>query len=185
VDYKYNSDNQQYKPRTRWYRTRTSGGGTTTIELDSTPNYRDRLVQKKADLNAANNYFEVNDQIYVTVEPNDNFDYGISYVSDPVVIKNISAPYVYDEQIKSTNIISENKISTNSTLQAYYNFNGSSDLSKIEWFEWTNGVNNKIAEGSILNPALVLRNMIISFVVTPYDGITYGVPIESQVLYIV
>lgn len=185
VDYNYISGNQQYKPRTRWYRTRTSGGGTTTVELDTTPNYRDRLVQRKTDLSAANGYFNVNDQIYVTLEPNDNFDYGITYTSQPIVIKTLSAPYVYDVQIKSTNTITDNKISANSVLQAYYNFNGSSDLSTIEWYEWTNGVSNKIAEGSLLNSAVVLRNMAISFIVKPYDGTTYGTPIESQVLYIV
>jgi hypothetical protein len=185
VDYNYLSDNQQFKPRTRWYRIRTSGGGTTTIELDTTPNYRDRLVQKKADLNAANNYFNVNDRVYVTVEPNDNFDYGITYTSQPIMVKSLSAPYVYDVQIKSTNTIVDNKISANSGLQAYYNYNGSSDLSTVEWFEWTNGVSNKIAEGSLLNSAVVLRNMAISFIAKPYDGVTYGIPIESQVLYIV
>lgn len=185
IDYNYLSENQQYKPRTRWFRTRTSGGGTTTIELDSTPNYRDRLVQKKADLSAANDYFKVNDQVYVTLEPNDNFDYGITYTSQPIIVKSLSAPYVYDVQIKSTNIIVDSKISANSVLQAYYNFNGSSDLSTIEWFEWTNGVSNKIAEGSLLNSAVVLRNMVISFIVKPYDGTIYGIPIESQVLKIV
>ena len=185
VDYNYLSDNKQYKPKTRWYRTRVSGGGTTTIELDSSPNYRDRLVQRKADLNAANDYFKINDIVYVTLEPNDNFDYGIMYTSQPIVIKSLSAPYVYDVQIKSLNTIIDNKISANSSLQAYYNFNGSSDLSIIEWFEWTNGVSNKIAEGSLLNSAVVLRNMAISFIVKPYDGTTYGTPIESQVLYIV
>jgi hypothetical protein len=30
-----------------------------------------------------------------------------------------------------------------------------------------------------------LRNMAISFIVKPYDGATYGTPIESQVLHIV
>jgi hypothetical protein len=185
VDYNYISDNQKYKPRSRWYRTRTSGGGTTTIELDSTPNYRDRLVQRKADLSAANGYFNVNDQVYVTLEPNDNFDYGITYTSQPIIVKSLSAPYVYDVQIKSTNTIVDNKISANSVLQAYYNFNGSSDLSTIEWFEWTNGVSNKIAEGSLLNSAVVLRNMAISFIVKPYDGTIYGTPIESQILHIV
>jgi hypothetical protein len=185
VDYNFISENQQFKPRTRWFRTRTSGGGTTTIELDSTPNYRDRLVQKKADLSAANNYFNINDQVYVTLEPNDNFDYGITYTSQPIIVKSLSAPYVYDVQIKSTNIIVDSKISANSVLQAYYNFNGTSDLSTIEWFEWTNGVSNKIAEGSLLNSAVVLRNMAISFIVKPYDGTVYGIPIESQILNII
>jgi hypothetical protein len=185
IDYNYISENQQFKPRTRWYRTRTSGGGTTTIELDSTPNYRDRLVQRKADLSAANSYFNINDQVYVTLEPNDNFDYGITYTSQPIIVKSLSAPYVYDVQIKSTNIIVDNKISANSVLQAYYNFNGTSDLSTIEWYEWTNGVSNKIAEGSLLNSAFVLRNMAISFIVKPYDGTIYGTPIESQILNII
>jgi hypothetical protein len=143
------------------------------------------LVQRKADLSAANGYFNVNDQVYVTLEPNDNFDYGITYTSQPIIVKNLSAPYVYDVQIKSTNIIVDNKISANSVLQAYYNFNGSSDLSNIEWFEWTNGVSNKIAEGSLLNSAVVLRNMAISFIVKPYDGTIYGTPIESQILNII
>ena len=142
-------------------------------------------MQKKADLSAANGYFNVNDIIYVTLEPNDNFDYGIAYTSQPVVVKSISAPYVYDVQIKSNNTITDNKISANSVLQAYYNFNGGTDYSIIEWYEWTNGVSNKIAEGSLLNPAVVLRNMAISFVVKPYNGTTYGTPIESQVVYIV
>lgn len=184
IDYKYISDNQQYKPRTRWYRTRTSGGGTTTVELDSTPNYRDRLVQRKADLSAANDYFKLNDLVYVTLEPNDNFDYGITYTSQPIIVKTLSAPYVYDVQIKSTNTITDNKISANSVLQAYYNFNGSTDLSSIEWHEWTNGVSNLIAQGPLLNPAVVLKNMAISFIVKPYDGTTYGTPIESQILHI-
>jgi hypothetical protein len=185
VDYNFISENQQFKPRTRWYRTRTSGGGTTTVELDSTPNYRDRLVQRKVDLSAANSYFNINDQVYVTLEPNDNFDYGITYTSQPIIVKSLSAPYVYDVQIKSTNIIVDSKISANSVLQAYYNFNGTLDLSTIEWFEWTNGVSNKIAEGSLLNSAVVLRNMAISFIVKPYDGTIYGTPIESQILNII
>ena len=185
IDYNYLSDNQQYRPRTRWYRTRTSGGGTTTIELDSTPNYRDRLVQKKADLSASNDYFKLNDLVYITLEPNDNFDYGITYTSQPIIVKSLTAPYVYDVQIKSTNTIVDNKISANSVLQAYYNYNGSSDLSTVEWFEWANGVSNKISEGSLLNSAVVLRNMAISFIVKPYDGTTYGIPIESQILNVV
>lgn len=185
ANYNYSSDNQQYKPRTRWFRTRTSGIFTTTVELDSSPNYRDRLVQKKADLNAANDYFKVNDLVYITLEPNDNFDYGITYTSQPVLIKSLAAPYVYDVQIKSTSTITDNKVSANSVLQAYYNWNGGTDLSTIEWYEWTNGVSNKISEGSLLNSAIVLRNMAISFIVKPYDGITYGTPIESQILYIV
>ena len=92
---------------------------------------------------------------------------------------------MYDVQIKSTNIIVDSKISANSVLQAYYNYNGTSDLSTIEWFEYTNGVSNKIAEGSLLNSAVVLRNMAISFIVKPYDGTIYGTPIESQILNII
>jgi len=46
-------------------------------------------------------------------------------------------------------------------------------------------VSNKIAEGSLLNAAIVLKNKAISFIVKPYDGTTFGTPIESQVLHIV
>lgn len=185
ASYEYLSENEEYRPRTKWYRVRTSGGGTTVSELDSTPNYRNKLLQNESDLGQANNYFLENDQVYVVVEPNDNFDYGISYTSDPVIIKNQNAPYVSDVKIKSSSQIVDNKVSSNNDLQAYYFFSGTSDLSKIIWYEWTNGVSEKIAEGNTLNSSLVLKNKAISFTVYPYDGQFNGVPQDSQIVHVI
>lgn len=185
IDYSYVSDNEEYRPKTKWYRVRTSGGGTTVSELDSTPNYRNKTLQNKADLNLANNYFLENDQVYVIVEPFDNFDYGIPYTSEPIIIKNQNAPYVYDVKVKSSSTITDNKVQSNIELSAYYIFGGTTDLSKIEWFEWTNGVSFKIAEGSTLNSSLVLKNKAISFRVLPFDGQFYGVQQDSQIVHVI
>ena len=184
IDYDYLSDNEEYRPRTKWYRTRTSGGGTTVSEIDSSPNYRNKTLQNKSDLNLSNNYFIENDLIYAVVEPFDNFDYGIPYTSDPIMVKNQNAPYVYDVKIKADSIV-DNKIQSNTDLTSYYFFGGTSDQSTIEWFEWTNGVNHKIAEGTTLNSSLVLKNKAISFRVTPYDGQFHGVPQDSQIVHII
>lgn len=185
VDYDYISNNEEYRPKTKWYRVRTSGGGTTVSELDSTPNYRNKTLLNKSDLDASNNYFIENDQVYVVVEPYDNFDFGIPYVSDPILIKNQNAPYVYDVKIKAGLAITNGKVQSNTDLLAYYTFVGSSDLSSIVWYEWTNGVSSKIAEGSTLNPSLVLKNKAISFTVFPYDGQFYGVKQDSQIVHII
>ena len=185
TSYEYISDNEEYRPKTKWYRVRTSGGGTTVSELDSSPNYRNKLLQSKSDLNSANNYFIENDQVYVVVEPYDNFDYGISYTSSPVILKSQTAPYASDVKIKSIVEIVNNKIQSNNDLQAYYYYSATNDLSRVEWFEWTNGVSFKIAEGSVLNSSLVLKNKAISFTVTPYDGQFYGLPQDSQIVHII
>ncbi len=185
LDYEYISENEEFRPRTKWYRVRTSGGGTTISELDSSPNYRNKTLQSKSDLNLSNSYFIENDQVYVVVEPYDNFDYGISYTSSPIIIKNQNAPYVYDVKIKAGLAITNDKVPSNTELSAYYYFGGSSDLSTIEWFEWTNGVSFKIAEGTTLNSSLVLKNKAISFRVLPFDGEFFGVQQDSQIVHVV
>ena len=190
LDYVYESDvnSKEYYPRTKWYRTRTSGLLTTTIELDSAPNYRNRIVQKKSDLLENNNYFIENDVIYATIEPFDSIDYGIVYTTDNIILKDIQAPFVYDVQIKSLSDVINNTISSLSELQAYYIFNNSNfgtDQSLVEWFEWTNGKTSKILEGSVLNSSYVTSGKAFSFKVTPYNGQIYGIPIESSIINII
>ena len=185
IDYTYISDNEEFRPKTKWFRSRTSGGGTTVTELDSSPNYRNKTLQNKSDLNSANSYFLENDQVFAVIEPYDNFDYGISYTSNPVILKNQNAPYAYDVKIKASVDIIDGKISSNTDLTASYIFGGNTDYSKIEWFEWTNGVSAKFAEGTTLNSSLVLKNKAISFRVLPYDGQFYGVPQDSQIVHII
>jgi predicted RNA-binding protein with TRAM domain len=190
LDYVYESgvNSKEYYPRTKWYRSRTSGLLTTTIELDSAPNYRNRIVQKKSDLLENNNYFIENDVIYATIEPFDSIDYGIVYTTDNIILKDIEAPFVYDVQIKSLSDVINNTISSLSELQAFYIFNNSNfgtDQSLVEWFEWTNGKTSKILEGSVLNSSYVTSGKAFSFKVTPYNGQIYGIPIESSIINII
>ena len=189
LDYTFEpeTNTKEYYPRTKWYRTRSAGALTTTIELDTTPNYRNKIVQNKSDLLSNNNYFIENDVVYATIEPYDSNEYGILYTTDDIIIKNISAPFVYDVQIKSTSPILNNTIRSFSELQAFYSFNNSNygiDQSIIEWFEWTNGKVTKILEGSVLDSSYVTSSKIISFKVTPYNGQVYGIPIESNVIHV-
>jgi len=188
VSYDYSSleNNQEYPPRVKWFRTRTTGLATTTIELDSVPNYRNRTVQKNEDTNETSSYFLKNDQIYVTVEPYDGFDYGITYTSDPVIIKDITIPYVYDLKYSSNNTIVENTLLSGSTLIASYtSSNISTDNSKVEWYDLSSTDSRKVYEGVSLPLSYVLKGKIYSFTVTPYDGTTFGTPFESSPIYII
>jgi hypothetical protein len=189
LDYAFESEinAKEFYPRTKWYRSRTSGILTTTIELDSSPNYRNRIVQKKSDLFENNNYFIESDILYATIEPYDSIDYGIIYTTEDIILKDIPAPYVYDVQIKSLININNNTIQSLSQLDAYYVFNNSNfgtDQSMVEWYEWTNGKTSKIIEGNILNYSYVTSGKAFSFKVTPYNGQTYGIPIESSIIHI-
>ena len=187
VDYDYNSpeNNQEYPARIKWYRTRTTGVATTTIELDSTPNYRNRIVENNTDTNESNAYFSENDQVYVTVEPYDGFDYGIAYSSDPVILKDITIPYVYDLKYASNNTIVNNTLLSGSTLIASYTPSDlTTDQSKIEWYEWSTGA-KKIYDGASLPYINLIKGKVYTFIVTPYDGTTYGTQIESEPIYII
>ena len=189
LDYEFASDvnAKEFYPRTKWYRTRTSGLLTTTSELDSNPNYRNRIVERKSDLLENNNYFIENDVVYATIEPYDSIDYGIIYTTDNIILKDISSPYVYDVQIKSLSNINNNTIQSLSQLDAYYVFNNANfgaDQSIVEWYEWTNGKTSKIIEGSVLSSSYVTSGKAFSFKVTPYNGQSYGIPIESNIIHI-
>lgn len=188
LDYDYSSleNNQEYPAKVKWYRTRTTGIASTTIELDSTPNYRNRIVQQDADTNQSNSYFLENDQVYVTVEPYDGLDYGITYSSDPVILKNLTIPYVYDLKYSSNNTIVDNTILSGSTLIASYTPSDfTNNQSKVEWYDLSSVETKKIYEGVSLPLSYVLKGKIYSFTVTPYDGTTFGTPIESVPIYII
>ena len=150
------------------------------MELDTTPNYRNRVVQQNSDTNQANAYFLENDQVYVTVEPYDGFDYGIAYTSDPVILKNITIPYVYDLKYSSNNTIVDNTLLSGSTLIASYTPSDlTADQSKVEWYDMSSSEARKVYDGVSLPLTYILKGKIYSFTVTPYDGTTYGTPIVS------
>jgi len=188
VDYDYASleNNQEYPPKVKWYRTRTTGIASTTIELDSTPNYRNRIVQQNSDTNENGAYFLENDQVYVTVEPYDGLDYGIAYTSDPVILKDITIPYIYDLKYSSNNTIVDSTLLSGSTLIASYTPSDlSSDQAKVEWYDLSSIETRKVYDGASLPLTFVLKGKIYSFTVTPYDGTTFGIPIESLPIYII
>lgn len=188
VDYDYASleNNQEYPPKVKWYRTRTTGIASTTIELDSTPNYRNRIVQQNSDTNENGAYFLENDQVYVTVEPYDGLDYGIAYTSDPVILKDITIPYIYDLKYSSNNTIIDSTLLSGSTLIASYTPSDlSSDQAKVEWYDLSSIETRKVYDGASLPLTFVLKGKIYSFTVTPYDGTTFGIPIESLPIYII
>jgi len=60
-----------------------------------------------------------------------------------------------------------------------------SDVSSVEWYEWTSFGKNKIAEGSTLSSSFAITGKIISFIVTPNNGTIKGTPEESQIIYVV
>lgn len=186
IDYQYYSsqNNAEKGTKTRWYRVR----GGTTLEITKSnglPEYKNRTVQRLADLNGANNYFLPGDQIYVEVVPSDGFKDGITYTSQAITLRSATKPYVTDVQIKINGIIADNSISSGIDLQAYYVFNNGTDQSIINWYEWTNKTSNLIYTGQTLPKEYVLSGKVISFVITPFNGSDYGYLSESQSVNII
>jgi hypothetical protein len=92
---------------------------------------------------------------------------------------------VYDLKYSSNNTIVNNSLLSGSTLIASYSAsNLATDQSKIEWYEWSSGA-QKIYDGASLPLINLIKGKIYTFIVTPYDGTTYGTPIESNPLYII
>lgn len=186
LDYKYYSsqNNGEKGTKTRWYRIR-SGNTLEITPSNNLPEYKNRTVQRLADLNGANNYFLPGDQIYVEVEPSDGFKYGITYTSEIVTLRSATKPYVTDVQIKVDDVINDNSVSGSRDLNSFYVFYNGTDQSTINWYEWTNKTQNLIYTGSTLPKEYVSVGKVYSFIVTPFNGSDYGFSAESQSINIV
>ena len=95
-------------------------------------------------------------------------------------------PYCKSVQIKTSATISNNTISSNNLLTAYYVFvdsNNATDQSFVTWYDLSNE-SEVIANGSTLAADKVRSGMAICFVVSPYNGVEFGSSIQSQILYI-
>lgn len=170
---------------TSWFINKGSGF-VRVDENNSLPNYDNRLIQRKSDLNEANSYFEVGDILKVEVRPYDGYKTGLTYTSNQFSFVDKFVPYVKDVQIKSSSSIINNSTSVNSTLTAYYSFtdqDGSSDQSVVNWYDWK--TNSMIHTGSSLGSTYLQVGQAISFVVRPYDGEYYGQSVESQIINII
>lgn len=168
-----------------WYINK--GAGFSRIDSNNGyPNYDNRLIQRKADLDQANSYFESGDIVKVEVQPYDGYKTGLTYTSNQYTLVNKSVPYVKDVQIKSSIGILNNTVSQSANLTAYYSFtdgDNSIDQSEIKWYDWTS--NTLLHTGSSLGSTYLSVGQAISFVVKPFDGEYYGQSVESQIINIV
>ena len=92
---------------------------------------------------------------------------------------------MYDLKYASNNTIVNNTLLSGSTLIASYTPSDlTTDQSKIEWYEWSTGA-KKIYDGASLPYINLIKGKVYTFIVTPYDGTTYGTQIESEPIYII
>ena len=132
--------------------------------------------------------FVNNDEVYVELQPVDNFNYGKIYQSEIYTIKNFDKPFVSDVKIRSDTQLVFDKINANTELNAYFNFtdvDGLENNTKIYWYDWSKSSASYIYEGSILPAEYVNKNSIISFYALPYNGQVYGDKIESNTILII
>ena len=190
--------NREQKTQTKWYRFRTISGIGTTLEVftaNSLPNYRNRTVERIADLSGVGNTFIAGDVIFAVVSPSDGFKTGVGVTSSSVILNDNSAPYIDNLTLTSGDL--NNAIvydSTNDTysmsagttiIATYDYYNGESaspttvnNKSLIEWFDKDKPI-------SIDTPTLTLSSdnvktgSIISVVITPSDGIDVGLSVRS------
>lgn len=184
LDYTFVSSQNvaENKTNINWYLVRASQ--TYPLNgLDATINYGNKHVLGKYDLA---NFFLPGDQIYATVTPYDGFKLGIPYTSNTFEFTSLLKPYCKSVQIKSSAVISNNQISSNNELTAYYLFidsNNATDQSFITWYD-LNAESKVLTTSKTLSSDLVMSGMAICFVVTPYNGIEFGSPIQSSIVYV-
>jgi hypothetical protein len=184
LDYTFVSSQNiaENKTNVNWYLTRASQ----TYQLnglDFTINYGNKHVLGKYDLA---NFFLTGDQVYATVTPYDGFKLGIPYTSNTFELTSLIKPYCKSVQIKSSATISNNQISPNNQLTAYYLFvdsNNATDQSFITWYD-LNAESKVLSTAKILPSDQVMTGMAICFIVTPYNGIEFGSPIQSSIVYV-
>ena len=190
VNYSYNSSDNSLEKSSNIYWFRTRSGTTKQINIsNSLPNYDNRILQRQYDLDGNGNVFLSGDEIFVKVEPKNTYKTGLLYTSEIYTISSVSKPYVVDVKIKSsTAVVSNLNIGAGNTLSAYYAYTDvdlSSDQSLVTWYDWSTGYRVEIVTGSTLDASYVTAGKVISFIVIPYNGVTYGDQIESELVVIV
>jgi hypothetical protein len=140
-------------------------------------------------LNEVDNIFRVGDEIFVRIEPKNLYKTGLMYTSEIYTLSSRTKPYVVDVKIKSsTAVVFNQNISSGNILTAYYGYTDSdlsTDLSIITWYDWTTGKRVQITTGATLASSLVTAGKILSFTVLPYNGVTYGDLVESNLVLVI
>lgn len=190
VDYVYDSSDGSSEKSSNIYWFRTRSGNTTQINVTNLlPNYDNRVLQRQYDLNGQGNVFLSGDEIFVKVEPKNTFKAGLLYTSEIYTLSSVSKPYTVDVKIKSsTAVVSNSSIGSGNTLTAYYGYTDtdlSADSSIVTWYDWSTGTRVEISTGNTLDSSFVIAGKVISFVVLPFNGVTYGDQVESDLVVIV
>ncbi len=186
-DFKSLQNNFEGSSEIRWFRIR-SGNTLQINSINGLVNYDNRVIERQVDLEGAGFLFNAGDEIYVEVIPNDNFKSGITYTSEIYQLYDILKPYVSDIQVKTTSTILNNQVPSSLDLTAYYNFvdpESGTDQSIVRWYNWASNSTEYIYQGSILPNSFLSSGMVISFIVTPFNGTNYGIPQESNVVNII
>ena len=200
LDYEFYSPdgNREQKTQTKWYRYREVLGVGTTTEVHSSnslPNYRNRTVERIADLSGEDDVFLAGDIVFAVVSPSDGFKTGVGVTSRSVILNDNSAPYISNLVLSSSD--PDNAIVLDSTTGVYSLTFGSSIIASYDYYNGESPspttVNNRSTIAwfdkdkpiSITSPTVTLSSeylktgSIISAVVTPSDGVDVGLSVRS------
>ncbi len=190
--------NREQKTQTKWYRYREVLGVGTTTEVyttNSLPNYRNRTVERIADLSGNDDVFLAGDIVFAVVSPSDGFKTGVGVTSRSVILNDNSLPYIGNLTLSSGD--ANNGIVFNSTTGVYTMTAGSTIIANYDYYNGESAspttVNNrsilqwfdKDKPLDILSPTTTLSTdyikvgSVISILVTPSDGVDVGLSVRS------
>lgn len=160
------------------------------VEITSDNNfheYRDRVTQRRSDIGPGVGLFIQGDQVRVKVKPSDGYTIGAQYTSPAVTLLGTQAPYI--SPFIDVTIVSPDStldlgsgvtyVKSGNTLTATYlqvDPDNGPDQAVIQWY---NKDSSSIASGKTIPQGVTTAGQIISFIVTPYDGQMFGVPVQS------
>lgn len=189
LDYIFGSDfsTEEAESNITWLS--NNGGIASFLEIESSPNYTGRMIQQNEDLNESVAVFQDTDEVYVKVQPRDEYKFGAVYTSEVYTLEDFKAPYVYDLKIRLGSIIVNNQINAGSQLTATYTFisnvTPTNDSSTVNWYDYSSGSKTLLYTGIILPSSYVLQGKVLSFEVIPYNGVSYGTTLESNLIIVV
>jgi hypothetical protein len=143
--------------------------------------YKNRTVERSADIGNPSGLFKQGDKIYVVVKPSDGFSTGQAVNSKPAItLRGTHVPYVYGLLIQAPGTTVVNNVvyvPAGTSLTAFYYFNsidGGSDFSSVVWYNRDG--QTPFYTGKTVPASLVKSGLTLNFEVVPFDGQTYGNP---------
>ncbi len=191
VNYVFHQEqgNSEMDSKIEWFRKKLTEGA-----FSHYADYDGRNVMRASDVPADNptGPFQDHDQWYVVVTPKDINNEGTPVQSNIVTIGGTAPPYVTGATVTNATgddaltRVSGNLKSQVQALVASYTYvdpnlvgdQTLSDLSVVQWYR--NGDGAARYTGKTLPVDRVASGQVWYYVVTPYDGISYGDPITSE-----